>query len=317
MQVRAIACGAFVIDQIASKTLISTPHIWLRRSAAPLALVALPAILFILLFAFYAGWTIWVSFTDLALLGKKSVEPAFVGFDNYVRLITRDGFLASVWTTTIFTFFSAIVGQCGVGFLLALILKSQRYRLRSLVEFALLFGWLAPDVVAAFMWNALASPDGMINSLILVPLGFERSHLLNLYAMELVIIANVWKGTAWSYLLFSAALDTVSREVVEAAYVDGAKAWQRLRYVLLPLLRAQIATNLLFVTIWTYAFFSLIWALTGGGPGRETEVLSVYMYKQAFEVGKLGYGSAVAIAMMLIVAGLSIFYVRQSKDLAK
>jgi multiple sugar transport system permease protein len=294
--------------------LISTSHIWLRRSAASLAIVAMPAMLFILLFGFYAGWTVWVSFTDLALFGRKAVDPAFVGFDNYTRLLTRDGFLASVWTTTVFTFFSAIIGQCGIGLLLALLIKSGRYRLRNLVEFALLFGWLAPDVVAAFMWNALASPDGMLNALILMPLGFERAHLLNLYAMELVIIANVWKGTAWSYLLFSAALDTVSREVVEAAYVDGANARQRLRHILLPLLRAQIVTNLLFVTIWTYAFFSLIWALTGGGPGRETEVLSIYMYKQAFEVGKLGYGSAVAIAMMLIVAGLSVLYVTQNKD---
>ncbi|WP_127519772.1 sugar ABC transporter permease [Mesorhizobium sp. Z1-4] len=294
--------------------MIATSHVWLRRSAAPLVVGALPAILFIMLFGVYAGWTIAVSFTDLALLGRKAIEPSFVGFDNYVRLVARDGFLGAVWTTTVFTFFSAIVGQCGIGFLLAVILKGGKKRLRGIVEFSLLFGWLAPDVVAAFMWSALASPDGLLNTVILRPLGFERVHLLNLYAMELVVISNIWKGTAWSYLLFSAALDTVSREVVEAAYVDGANAWQRLRYVLVPLLRPQIATNLLLVTIWTYAFFSLIWALTGGGPGRDTEVLSIYMYKQAFEVGKLGYGSAIAIAMMLIVAGLSVLYVRQGKD---
>ncbi|WP_168157067.1 carbohydrate ABC transporter permease [Roseibium sp. TrichSKD4] len=279
-----------------------------------MAIAAIPAVLFILLFIFYAGWTIWTSFTDLSLLGRKSINPSFVGFDNYIRLITRDGFLQSVWTTTVFTFFSAIVGQCGIGLLLAIIMKSSRFRLKSFVEFAILFGWLAPDVVAAFMWNAFASSDGMINVIILQPLGFESVNLLNEYAIEVVIISNIWKGTAWSYLLFSAALDTVSREVIEAAYMDGANALQRLRHVLLPLLRAQIATNLLFVTIWTYAFFSLIYALTGGGPGRETEVLSIYMYKQAFDVGKLGYGSAVAIAMMLIVGGLSIFYVRQNKD---
>ncbi|EFO29391.1 binding-protein-dependent transport systems inner membrane component [Roseibium sp. TrichSKD4] len=294
--------------------MISTSHVWLRRSAKPMAIAAIPAVLFILLFIFYAGWTIWTSFTDLSLLGRKSINPSFVGFDNYIRLITRDGFLQSVWTTTVFTFFSAIVGQCGIGLLLAIIMKSSRFRLKSFVEFAILFGWLAPDVVAAFMWNAFASSDGMINVIILQPLGFESVNLLNEYAIEVVIISNIWKGTAWSYLLFSAALDTVSREVIEAAYMDGANALQRLRHVLLPLLRAQIATNLLFVTIWTYAFFSLIYALTGGGPGRETEVLSIYMYKQAFDVGKLGYGSAVAIAMMLIVGGLSIFYVRQNKD---
>jgi multiple sugar transport system permease protein len=282
-----------------------------------MTIAAIPAILFIGLFIFYAGWTIWVSFTDLALLGKKAISPNFIWFDNYIRLITRRGFLESVWTTTVFTFFSAIVGQCGLGFLLALLLKNYPFRLKGTVEFALLFGWLAPDVVGAFMWNAFASRDGFINTLVLSPLGFDNINLLNAYAMEVVVIANIWKGTAWSYLLFSAALDTVSREVLEAAYVDGANGRQRLRYVLLPLLRAQIATNLLFVTIWTYAFFSLIFALTGGGPGRETEVLSIYMYKQAFDVGKLGYGSAVAIAMMVIVGGLSIIYLRLSQERAK
>lgn len=297
--------------------MISTSHMWLRRSAGHIAIAAIPAVLFIMLFLFYAGWTIWVSFTDLALLGRKAIEPSFIGFDNYVRLFTRRGFLDSVWTTTVFTFFSAIVGQCGIGFMLALFLKSAKFRLKGFVEFALLFGWLAPDVVGAFMWNAFASTDGFLNELILAPLGFEKVNLLNEYAMEVVIIANVWKGTAWSYLLFSAALDTVSREVLEAAYVDGANGLQRLRHVLLPLLRPQIATNLLFVTIWTYAFFSLVYALTGGGPGRETEVLSIYMYKQAFDVGKLGYGSAVAIAMMVIVGGLSVLYLRQSKEQIK
>ena len=171
-----------------------------------MAIAAIPAILFILLFVFYAGWTIWTSFTDLALLGRKSVNPNFVWFDNYIRLVTRDGFLASVWTTTVFTFFSAIVGQCGIGLLLAILLKNSRFKLKSIVEFAILFGWLAPDVVAAFMWNAFASSDGMINVMILQPLGFEKVNLLNEYAIEVVIIANIWKGTAWSVITHPLAL---------------------------------------------------------------------------------------------------------------
>ena len=277
-------------------------------------LVALPAVVMIAVYFMYAIWTLGVSFTDLGLIGRKSVDPSFVGFDNYVRLITRRGFLNSLWVTTVFTFFSAVVGQCTLGFLLALLLKKPQIRLRGFVEFALLFGWLAPDIVAAFMWNAFANKDGFINTLVMIPLGLESTNLINQHAMTVVIIANIWKGTAWSYLLFSAALDTVSREVVEAAYVDGAKSVQRLWYIVLPLLRSQIATNLLFVTIWTYAFFSLIFALTGGGPGSETEVLSIYMYRQAFNVGKLGAGSAVAIAMLIIVSFFSLFYFRLLKQ---
>ncbi len=97
-----------------------------------------------------------------------------------------------------------------------------------------------------------------------------------------MIVANVWKGTAWSYLLFTAALDSVSREVVEAAQVDGATRMQRIWLVILPIIRPHIATNMLFITIWTFTYFPLIYAMTGGGPGRQTEVLSVFMYHQAF-----------------------------------
>ncbi|PCH81449.1 MAG: amino acid ABC transporter permease [Hyphomicrobiales bacterium] len=293
---------------------MKTSHVWLRRASVPMAIAVIPAVLFIGLYILYSIWTLVVSFSDLGLMGRSAIHPSFVGFDNYIRLFTRRGFLESVWTTTTFTFFSAIVGQCGVGFLLALLMKNPRIKVRGLVEFALLFGWLAPDVVAAFMWNAFASRDGFIGVLVLDTIGIDRVNLLNNYAMEVVVIANVWKGTAWSYLLFSAALDTVSKEIIEAAYVDGAKSIQRIWYIILPLLRPQIATNLLFVTIWTYAFFTLIYALTGGGPGRETEVLSILMYKQAFEVGKLGMGSAVAMAMMGIVGFLSIFYIRMLKE---
>jgi len=102
--------------------------------------------------------------------------------------------------------------------------------------------------------------------------------------------------------------------VLEAATVDGASPWQRIRLVILPMLRSHIATNLLLITIWTFGYFALIFALTGGGPGRQTEVLSILMYHQSFGVGKLGYGSAVAIGMMLIVGVLSLFYLRQLKE---
>jgi multiple sugar transport system permease protein len=164
------------------------------------------------------------------------------------------------------------------------------------------------------MWSATTSDTGLINSLIVQPLGLKPIDFISNYAMPVVVLANIWKGTAWSYLLFTAALDSISREVLEAARVDGASPMQRIWHVILPMLRSHIATNLLLITIWTFGYFALIFALTGGGPGRQTEVLSILMYRQSFGVGKLGYGSAVAIGMMLIVALLSLAYLRQLKE---
>jgi multiple sugar transport system permease protein len=274
----------------------------------------LPAAACIIASLAVSGWSITFSFTNLELTGARSVNWSWVGLDNYVRLFTREGFINSLWVTLIFTFFSAIVGQSLFGFVLAVTLRGTRSLLRNVVEISIMVGWLLPDIVAAFMWNATTSDTGLINNLIIIPLGLPPIDFISNYAMPVVIIANIWKGTAWSYLLFSAALDSISREILEAARVDGATPLQRVWYVLLPMLRSHIATNLLLITIWTFGYFALIFALTGGGPGRATEVLSILMYRQSFGVGKLGYGSAVAIGMMLIVGVLSLFYLRQLKE---
>ncbi|WP_404401142.1 carbohydrate ABC transporter permease [Pelagibacterium halotolerans] len=289
-------------------------HPWLASNLWLLVALAIPAVLLIGALLYFTGWALAFSFTDLELVGRKAINWSWVGFDNYERLFTRRGFLESLWTTTIFSFFSAIVGQSVLGFLLAATLRTQRSVLRGVIEATIMLGWLVPDIVAAFLWSATTAQTGLINNLIIVPLGFEPVNFINEFALPVVIIANIWKGMAWSYLLFSAALDSVSREVVEAAKVDGATAFQRVWRVILPIIRPHIATNMLFITIWTFTYFPLIYALTGGGPGRQTEVLAIFLYKQAFTVGKLGYGSAISVAMLVIVGVLSLFYLRLLRE---
>jgi multiple sugar transport system permease protein len=263
---------------------------------------------------YFTAWAFAFSFTDLALVGRKSVEWSWVGLENFERLFTRRGFLESLWTTVIFVFFSAIVGQSVLGFLLAATLRGTQSTIRSVVEVCIMLGWLLPDIVAAFLWSATTSQTGLINQLIVVPLGFRPINFINEYALPIVTVANIWKGTAWSYLLFSAALDSVSREVVEAAKVDGATPLQRIWLVQLPIIRPHIATNMLFITIWTFTYFPLIFAMTGGGPGRQTETLAVFLYNQSFARGNLGFGSAISVAMLAIVGVLSLFYLRLLRE---
>jgi multiple sugar transport system permease protein len=287
---------------------------WLAAARGPMLIAMLPAAICILATLYLAGWAVVFSFTNLELTGARSINWAWVGFDNYVRLFTREGFLNSLWVTSVFTLFSAIIGQTIFGFGLAVMLRGSRSVLRNIVEVSVMLGWLLPDIVAAFMWSNTTSSTGLINSVLLAPFGIPPVNFINQFALPVVIVANVWKGTAWSYLLFSAALDSVSREVTEAARVDGATPFQSIRMVILPMVRAHLVTNLLLVTIWTFGYFALIFALTGGGPGRRTEVLSIFMVHQSFEVGKLGYGSAIAIAMMLVVGLLALAYLRQLKE---
>ena len=283
---------------------------WLRSSLWLLVLAMLPAIVLIGALLCFTGWAFAYSFTDLTLTGPKSIHWGWVGLQNYIRLITREGFLGSLWTTVLFTFFSALVGQSVLGFLFASSMRGSRSLLRGVVEVALMLGWLLPDIVAAFLWSATTSDTGLISKVFLVPFGLRPVNLLNDYALPIVVIANVWKGTAWSYLLFTAALDSIPREVVEASKVDGANPWQRVSRVTLPIIRPHIATNMLFITIWTFTYFPLIFAMTGGGPGDATTVLAIFMYQQSFMLGKIGYGAAVSVAMLVIVGVLSIFYLR-------
>ncbi|HWV02213.1 MAG TPA: sugar ABC transporter permease [Devosia sp.] len=287
---------------------------WLRSARLPMLGAMLPAIALIAALVYFTAWAVTYSFTNLELTGFNSINWKWIGFDNYIRLFTRNGFLGSLWVTVVFTFFSALVGQSVFGFALAASMRRIQGWGRTTVEVTIMLGWLLPDIVAAFLWQATTSTNGFLNTLIVEPLGFPAYNFLASNALAVVIIANIWKGTAWSYLLFSAALDSISREILEAARVDGATGLQRIWLVTLPIIRPHIATNMLFITIWTFTYFPLIYALTGGGPGSATEVLSIFMYHQSFGVGKLGYGAAISVAMVIIVGALSIFYLRQLKE---
>lgn len=287
---------------------------WLASNGWLLLAGLLPAVILIGALVYFTGWAFAFSFTNLELVGKKSVDWSWVGLDNYERLFNRKGFLEALWTTINFTFFSAIVGQSVLGFLLASALRTNRGMLRSVVEVSIMLGWLLPDIVAAFLWSATTSKTGLVNNLVVTPFGMQPINFLNDFALQVVILSNIWKGTAWSYLLFIAALDSVGKEIVEAAKVDGATAWQRTWQVVLPIIRPHIATNLLFITIWTFTYFPLIYALTGGGPGSQTKVLAIFMYEQSFKIGKLGYGSAISVAMLAIVGVLSLLYIRLLRE---
>ena len=133
------------------------------------------------------------------------------------------------------------------------------------------------------------------------------------YPMLSVIIANIWKGTAYSMLMFQAALDGISDEIVESAKIDGANGWQILSKITLPMIKGTTATTFIMVTLGTLGAFGMIYAFTGGGPSNKTTTLSVYMYTQAFGAFQVGYGTAIALILLLIGAVLSGLYLKAIK----
>jgi multiple sugar transport system permease protein len=278
------------------------PRNWLVR-LAPMA----PALL--LLLVFFAGpmlWSVYTAFTNLALTGSSTVD--FIGIDNFTRMARDPSFLHSLELTLIFVVGSAVIGQNTLGLLIALLLRGRSKVARAAVTGVVIAAWAVPETVAGFCWYAFLYRTGTLNAL-LGHFGIAQNWLYTT-PMLAVIIANVWRGTAFSMLVYSAALSEVPPDLTEAAAVDGASGWQRLRHITLPLIRRAIVSNLMLITLQTLATFGLIYVMTGGGPGTASQTTPLYMYQQSFKFYQLGYGTAMALVLLVVGALFSVIYLR-------
>jgi multiple sugar transport system permease protein len=286
-----------------------------RTGLRPLARVVplLPAVL--LLAAFMLGpivYSLYGSLTDRAMTGPRAADPEFIGLENYADLFASPDFWMSLWLTVLFILASAVVGQNVLGMLLAVLLRSAVKPLRSLVGGLVVLAWVLPEIVAAFALYAFFSKEGTLN-LLLGWFGLEGTSWLYYFPMAAVILANIWRGTAFSMMVYNAALAEVPPELTEAATIDGAGAWQRFTRVTLPVIRRSISTNLLLTTLQTLGVFTLIWVMTGGGPGTQSSTLPVLAFQEAFKFAQVGYGTAIATVTLLIGAVFSIVYIRLLK----
>jgi multiple sugar transport system permease protein len=252
-------------------------------------------------------YCIWSAFTDMALTGASGAD--FVGFANFTRAFTSTEFGASVYYTVFFTVVSAIIGQNVLGMTLALLMRSGGKAVRAFVSAIVIAAWVLPEVVAGYLWSAFFGTDGSLNHF-LAAVGLPPQSLLFSAPILAVSIANIWRGTAFSMLVYSAALSEIPKDVEEAALVDGAGTWRRLVSVTLPMVRRSIATNLMLITLQTLSVFGLIWTMTKGGPSNKSTTLPVYAYQQAFQFSQLGYGTALALVLLLIGGIFSLIYLR-------
>jgi multiple sugar transport system permease protein len=275
------------------------------RRLLPLA----PAL--VLLALFLAGpilWSVYIAFTNETLTGSASVNSQFVGIANFVRLFGDPNFINSFLLTFVFVIGSAVIGQNTLGLIIALLQRGRGRVTRSVVNGVVIAAWVMPEVVAAACWFSFLAEDGTLNTV----LGISQEWLYTA-PMVAVILANIWRGTAFSMLVYSAALSEVPGDLVEAAAVDGAGPARRLLYITLPLIRRSIMANLMLITLQTLASFGLIYALTGGGPGVASQTTPLFMYEQAFRYFEIGYGSAIALVMLVVGAAFSLVYLRLNK----
>ena len=272
-----------------------------------------PAI--IIMVIFLAGpivWSFYGSLTNAALTGPNAAHSSFIGLDNYVKLWNDPVFPLSLWLTVVFTLASAVISQNLLGLGIALVVTRANKRLATLVSSFVVAAWILPEIVAAFVCYAYFSKDGTLNQ-ILAGFGMTGPNWLYSFPMLAIILANLWRGTAFSLLVYQAALNDVPPEISEAAMIDGAGGVKRLTYVTIPMIKNTITTNLMLITLQTLSVFTLIYVMTAGGPGNDSTTLPIMAYKEAFRFSNIGYGTAIATVLLLIGAVFSVIYIRAAR----
>jgi multiple sugar transport system permease protein len=296
-----------------------------RSVAAPGAMARNAPYLFgitpaaLLLAVFFVGpalWAVYSSFTNRALVGLDAARPRFVGLGNYERLLSDPDFATVIVNSVVFVVGSALVGQFVLGLAFALLIdhaERRGYRFTSVAYAAVLLAWVNPTVIAGFLWVAMF--DFFYGSLnvALSLIGRPPVDWLGSYPMLSVVIANTWRGTAFTMLIFLGALKTIPGDIYEAARVDGANAWRRFWDHTLPSLRPIAALTLLSITMSTFGTFILIQTLTNGGPGIKTETIALYAFHEAFRSYAIGYGSTIAVVMLLLNLAFAVVYLRWSR----
>lgn len=254
------------------------------------------------------------SFTNASFFG----DELHYTLNTYEFLLSSSTFWMMLKTTLIFVVASVIL-QFLLGFSISLaIVDGENRKLpgTTFVRTIVLTAWVIPGVVIGIVWKLLltGASYGILNYYIKVLFGSTIPFLSSPnWALVSIIIANVWRGTAFSMIILYGGLKQVPQELYEAAQIDGASAWKRLIHVTIPQLKQVIFINLALITIYTFNTFDMIMALTGGGPGRATEVLSIYSYDSVFERWALSQGAASAMVLLAINLIIVIFYYRTMK----
>lgn len=276
----------------------------------------------------YTIFVIYPLFSSLALsfyswpgVGEK----AFVGLRNFEMLFSgafsREVFNA--FSHNVYFFILASVLELGLGFLIALMLVSKVKGV-SMFRTIIYVPNMIPLVLVGFMWSLFLNPQiGFVNQLLkAIGLGTLARPWLGdpSLALTTIVIVNVWRNVGFYVLVILAAIQSISPELIEAAYIDGASNWKLIRKIIFPLTVPTIRTLLILLFIWSFNTFDLIYALEGvqAGPFRSTDVLGTLFYRTAFGgLGSafvdMGLGAAVTVFIFCIVMPLSVLYVYHMK----
>jgi len=282
-------------------------RVFFRSRWLPWVLIA-PQVAVITLFFFWPAAQALLQSVQQSDAFGTSVE--FVGLENFRNLWNDDTYLASFYTTAIF---SSLVAVLGISISLLLAVFADRIAKGALAyKTLLIWPYAVAPAVAGVLWLFMFAPSVGVVSYWLRVLGVDWNHLLNSqHAMALVVMAAVWKQISYNFLFFLAGLQSIPKSLIEAAAIDGARPWRRFWTIVFPLLSPT--TFFLLVINIVYAFFdtfAIIDAATQGGPGKETAILVYKVYFDGFKAMDLGGSAAQSVVLMVIVVALTVVQFR-------
>lgn len=288
-----------------------TPHQAVRPSArlgGPLAALpwALPAFAFVGLLLVYPFFrSVYGSFFE-----DNGFTSSYTGIDNYTRLADDPIFGRSLLNTLMW-----VAGTLLLPVLLGLLIAVATHRTRfgGAAQLVIVLPFAISTAATAVLWNFMLTSDGAVNQF-LRAVGLDswaQTWLLEWPQNTLaLIVASTWQATGINVVLFAIGLRAIPRDTVEAAQLDGASGWRMFRYITLPQLRAVTVVVVGMAVVNSLKAFDMIWILTKGGPSRSSETLALTMYREAFRLFHVGYGSAIALVLSVIVVASSWAYLR-------
>ncbi len=275
-----------------------------KNKIYPVYFLFFPLALYILFFLVPSIMGVFYSFTDWHV--KAVEETSFIGFDNYIEILTSEkDYSAGIFNTLRFAVISNII-KLIPALLLAVVLH-EKMRGKNIYRTFLYLPAVLPYVVVGILFTSILDfSNGLLNNVLeLVGLDFLQQKWLTdtNIVWGTILGVDAWKGIGYVMTIFIAGLSTIPKSYYEAAEIDGANFWQRLRHISLPMLSGAITINLVFGITYGLKVFDIIYVLTDGGPGHATEVMTTY----AFDLYSLGdYGMATAFNSMLLVITLAV-----------
>src|ERR1700680_3880736 len=269
-------------------------------------LFILPFVLFCLALLLYpVVYSLTLSFRQATVDTFVSGDMPFNGLTQYLAAVADPVFWRAVSKMVLFEFF-CILFQFTIGFLLALLFQVD-FPLKNFCLALLLIPWVSPVLTAANIFKGLFNEIGPVNQIFhLIGLGPFPWLADPVYAFPATIVANIWIGFPFNFILLYAGMRSIPVEVYEAAKIDGAHFWKRVAYITLPMLKPVSVAVLTLGTIYTVKVFDLVFVMTGGGPANGTQLLSTYAYQVGFSLLNFGEDARIATLMVLLVLLLNL-----------